>query len=41
MNPRETIERFDRYLAARGLELDAIIIGGAALSLLGLISRAG
>jgi len=40
MTPRETLEAFDRYLTARGLRLDAIVIGGAALNLLGIISRA-
>jgi hypothetical protein len=40
MNPRETLEAFDRHLAARGLRLDAVVIGGAALNLLGVISRA-
>lgn len=39
MKPRETIERFDRFLAARGLELDAVVVGGAALGLLGVVSR--
>jgi hypothetical protein len=40
MRPRETLEAFDRYLADRALRLDAIVIGGAALNLLGIISRA-
>jgi len=40
MRPRETLEAFDRYLADRGLRLDAVVIGGAALNLLGVISRA-
>jgi Nucleotidyltransferase of unknown function (DUF6036) len=35
-----TIERFDRYLADRDLRLDAVVLGGAALSLLGVITRA-
>lgn len=30
---------FDRYLEARGLHFDAVVIGGAALNLLGVISR--
>jgi Nucleotidyltransferase of unknown function (DUF6036) len=40
MDSRELLEAFDRYLAARGLRLDAVVIGGAALNLLGVISRA-
>jgi hypothetical protein len=40
MDPRETLEAFDRYLADRQLRLDAVVIGGAALNLLGIISRA-
>jgi hypothetical protein len=40
MTPRETLEAFDRYLTDRGLRLDAVVIGGAALNLLGVISRA-
>ncbi|RJO68775.1 MAG: hypothetical protein C4523_06865 [Myxococcales bacterium] len=39
MKPRETIEQFDLFLARQGLSLSAVIIGGAALSLLGIISR--
>jgi hypothetical protein len=40
VDSREILETFDRYLAARGLRLDAVVIGGAALNLLGVISRA-
>ena len=40
VNPRETIEAFDRYLAERGLQMEAVVLGGAALALLGIISRA-
>jgi hypothetical protein len=40
MRPRETLEAFDRYLTGRGLRLEAVVIGGAALNLLGVISRA-
>ncbi len=40
MTPRETLEAFDRYLTGRRLRLDAVVIGGAALNLLGVISRA-
>lgn len=39
VHPRQTLEAFDQFLAARGLRLDAIVIGGAALELLGVISR--
>lgn len=39
MKPLETIREFDRFLQARGLKLEAIVIGGAALNLLGVISR--
>ena len=39
MNPLETISAFDRYLVSLGLRLDATIIGGAALNLLGVVSR--
>jgi hypothetical protein len=35
----ETITRFDGYLAERGLQLDAVVVGGAALALLGVIAR--
>lgn len=39
MHVRVTIEAFDRYLAERSLSLDAVVIGGAALALLGIVSR--
>lgn len=39
MDPRATLTAFDRYLADRGLALEAVVVGGAALNLLGLISR--
>lgn len=39
MRPRETIQAFDAFLAARGLELEAVVVGGAALALLGVITR--
>ena len=39
MRPRETIERFDRFLAEQGLRFEAIVVGGAALGLLGVVSR--
>ncbi len=34
------IEEFDRYLARRGLRFQAVIIGGAALIAMGVITRA-
>src|SRR5437773_8723427 len=39
MQVRELLASFDEYLAKRELRLDAIIIGGAALNLLGIVSR--
>jgi hypothetical protein len=39
MKPRETLEAFDAFLAERGLGLDAVVVGGAALNLLGVVSR--
>ena len=36
---REAIEKFDKFLKIKNLSFDAIIIGGAALGLLGIISR--
>ena len=39
VKPKETIERFDLFLEARGLGLDAVVIGGVALALLGVGSR--
>jgi len=39
MLPVETITRFDEYLAERTLRLEAVVIGGAALAFLGVISR--
>jgi hypothetical protein len=39
MRPIETIEAFDQFLRGRGLRFDAVVIGGAALSLLGVLSR--
>ena len=39
MDPRTTLAAFDRYLADRGLALEAVVIGGAALNLLGVIAR--
>jgi hypothetical protein len=39
MDPRTTLAAFDRYLADRGLSLEAVVVGGAALNLLGVITR--
>lgn len=39
MNARDTLQRFDRYLAELGLTLEAVIIGGAALAMLDVITR--
>lgn len=39
MLPRPTIEAFDAYLVSAGLQLEAIVIGGSALALLGITSR--
>jgi hypothetical protein len=40
MKPRETLSAFDRHLAERGLRFEGIVVGGAALNLLGIVSRA-
>lgn len=37
--PRPTIEAFDAWLATRTLRFDAIVVGGSALALLGVIDR--
>ena len=39
MLPRPTIEAFDSHLAALGLRLEAVVIGGSALALLGMTTR--
>lgn len=39
MDPRTTLTAFDRYLADRGLALEAVVVGGAALNVLGVVSR--
>jgi hypothetical protein len=39
MLPRPTIEAFDRWLSARSLRLEAVVIGGSALGLLGVTER--
>jgi hypothetical protein len=35
----DIITSFDRYLEERGMHFDAVVIGGAALNLLGVVSR--
>jgi hypothetical protein len=39
MRPWEMLTAFDRFLADRGLRLEAVVIGGADLNLLGVVSR--
>ncbi len=39
MNPNEIISKFDKYLDGHNLSFEAIVIGGAALALLGVITR--
>ncbi|MEY4549066.1 MAG: hypothetical protein RL685_5261 [Pseudomonadota bacterium] len=39
MLPRQTLEYFDGFLEARGLRLNAIVVGGSALVLIGIIDR--
>jgi hypothetical protein len=39
MKPKDTIVAFDTFLKERGFSFDAVVIGGAALALLGLVSR--
>lgn len=39
MKPTEIIPLFDTFLDGRGLKLEAIVTGGAALALLGIINR--
>jgi len=39
MKPLQTLAAFDGYLADRQLRLEGIVIGGAALNLLGIVSR--
>ena len=36
---KETLQQFDKFLFKRGLRFEAVVIGGAALDLLGVISR--
>lgn len=39
MDPRTTLVAFDAHLVDRGLRLEAVVIGGAALNLLGVVQR--
>ncbi len=39
MEATTTIALFDHFLAERGLSFEAVVIGGAALALLGIVSR--
>src|SRR3989338_1643382 len=39
MNPKLLLPRFDRFLADRGAIFEAIVIGGGALSVMGVITR--
>lgn len=39
MEPRKIIAQFDEFLSQRGLHFEAVVIGGAALALLDVISR--
>ena len=39
MRPKDTVTSFDQFLASRGAFFSAVAIGGAALAILGVISR--
>ncbi len=39
MNSTDTLTAFDEFLSTRGLRLDAVVVGGTALNLLGIIER--
>ena len=39
MQPRPTIEAFDRHLVVLGLRFEGVVIGGSALGLMGVIHR--
>jgi hypothetical protein len=39
LKPKEILHQFDEFLAQRGLSFEAIHIGGAALAILGTITR--
>lgn len=39
MRVRETLKAFDEFLPAKGLRFSAVLVGGAALGLLGVVDR--
>ena len=39
MEPRIVLDAFDAFLADRGLRFEAVVIGGIALNLLGVVRR--
>lgn len=39
MVARDLLEAFDRFLESRGMQLEAVVVGGTALNLLGVVSR--
>ena len=39
MDVKKVIEKFDQYLSKKDLKFEAVIIGGAALNIMGVISR--
>lgn len=39
MTPKQTLDAFDQWLQARGLSFEAVVVGGSALALLGIIDR--
>lgn len=39
MHPDQTLSAFDQFLVAEGLRFEAVVIGGAALALLGITER--
>lgn len=39
MEPRTVLTAFDIFLAERGLRFEAVVIGGTALNLLGVVRR--
>lgn len=39
MDPKSVLLEFDAHLAARQLRLEAVVVGGAALNLLGVVQR--
>lgn len=39
VDPKTVLDAFDTYLTARQLRFEAVLIGGAALNLLGIVHR--